>query len=204
MMHDPGRLTWRERLPVRRRTTYAAEATIITGADDPAERTALLVLSGTVRLSHVTADGSEQVMIYLPPGSLFGEQAALGRTRVNANLVAIADERCDIGHVYADDLAAVLQQGPEPLAALMRITSEKTSLFVEAVARAGLGAARARIGSVLGALRRRHDEIEITHERLARLCATTRPTVAAELHRLHEQGAIRVQRNRILFPHGLG
>lgn len=200
MMHDPGAISWRSRLPVRRRTTYAAEATIVAGDADPAQRTAFLVLSGTVRLSHVTPDGAEQVMIYLPPGSLFGEQAALGRTRLYANLVAIADEACEIGLVYAADLAGALKESPEPLVELMRITSEKTSLFVEAVARAGLGAARARIASVLGALRRRRDEIEITQERLARLCGTTRPTVAAELHRLEQEGSVRVQRNRISFP----
>lgn len=200
MLHDPGPISWPSRLPVRQRTAYAAEATIVTGNANPAERTAFLVLSGVVRLSHVTPDGAEQVMIYLPPGSLFGEQAALGRTRLYANLVAIADEPCDIGLVYAVDLACALKESPEPLVELMRITSEKTSLFVEAVARAGLGAARARIASVLGALRRRRAEIEITQERLARLCGTTRPTVAAELRHLESQGAIRMQRNRISFP----
>src|SRR5258707_472963 len=98
MFHHPPRFDWLELVPISRRVAYEADAFIVNGCD-PDERVAYVVLSGMVRLSLVTADGREQVLVYLPEGSLFGEQAALGRTTVLSELTAIADEPCEVGHI---------------------------------------------------------------------------------------------------------
>ena len=198
MLHHPPGIDWLEMVPIRRRVRYPADATIMSGRD-PAERAAYLVLEGTVRLSLLTADGREQVMVYLPKGSLFGEQAALGRTRLCADLVAIADETAEIGQILASDIVAALTRRPDPFLDLMRITGEKISLFIQAVARSAFGSARDRVASLLGALGQRQDRLAITQERLARLCGTTRVTVAAQLRQLADEGAIAMKRSAIVI-----
>src|SRR5690242_3977970 len=76
MLHHPLDFDWGRTVPIRRRLRFPADAVIASGGE-PAERTFYLLLEGTVRLSLMTADGREQAMVYLPRGSLFGEQAAL-------------------------------------------------------------------------------------------------------------------------------
>ncbi len=198
MLHHPSGLDWREMVPIRRRLRFPADATIVSGGE-PTERSVYLVIEGTVRLSLLTADGREQVMMYLPKGSLFGEQAALGRTTLCADLVAIADEPVEVGQIVASDIVAALKRRPDPFLDLMRITGEKTSLFIQAVARATFGSARDRVASLISALGQRQDRLAITQERVARLCGTTRVTAAAQLRRLADEGAIGMKRNAIVI-----
>ncbi|MCW5770131.1 MAG: Crp/Fnr family transcriptional regulator [Rhodospirillaceae bacterium] len=198
MLHHPPRFAWLASVPISRRVPYAAEAVIANGCD-PAERVVYVVLSGTVRLSLLAADGREQVLMYLPQGSLFGEQAALGQTALLSDLTAIADEDCAIGHLRTADIVAVLKTSSDPLRDLMRVTGEKTSFFLQATARAAFGSARARVASLLSALGSERKQVTISQERLARLCGTTRVTVAAQLHQLEEEGAISIGRSRIVI-----
>ncbi len=198
MLHRPPSVDWRQIAPIRRRLRFPTDATIVSGGE-PAERTVYLLLEGTVRLSLMTADGREQAMVYLPPGSFFGEQAALGGVALCADLVAIADEPVEVGVILASDVTAALKQRPEAFQELMRITGEKTSLFLQAAARSAFGSARDRVASLLGALRHRQDPVAITQERLARLCGTTRVTVAAQLRQLADEGAIGIKRNAIVI-----
>ena len=191
-------IRWHEIVPIRRRIRYDADAMIVDGSDGD-ERSAYVVLDGMVRLSLLTPDGREQVLIYLQPGSLFGEQAALGHTKISADLVAFADEACEAGQIAASDLAATLNRDADPFREIMRLTSEKTALFVQAVARSSFGTARNRVADVLGALGQGRDCVSITQERLAHLCGTTRVTVAAQLRKLADEGAIMMQRNEIFI-----
>jgi CRP/FNR family cyclic AMP-dependent transcriptional regulator len=197
VLYQPTDFDWREAIPIRRRTCYPTDALIVSGGD--AGRMAYLVLAGIVRFSLVTPDGREQVLAYLPPGSLFGEQAALGKTRLCDDLVAMADEPSEVAEVLATDVEAALRQHSDPFRELMRITSEKTSLFVQAAARSTFGSPGTRVAHVLAALGRRSDRLAMTQERLARLCGTTRVTVAAELRRLADEGAIEFNRSTIVI-----
>lgn len=198
MLHQPANLDWREAVPIRKRLRFAADA-VIAGGGERASRTLYLLLEGTVRLSLMTTDGREQAMAYLPRGSLFGEQAALGGVALCSELVAIADEPVEIGVILASDVAAAVNERPGAFQELMRITGAKTSLFLQAAARSAFGSARDRLASVLAALRHRQDPVAITQERLARLCGTTRVTVAAQLRQLAEEGAISMKRNAIVI-----
>lgn len=198
MLHHPPRFEWLEAVPIARRVAYAADALIANGCD-PEERVVYIVLAGTVRLSLLSPDGKEQVLMYLPAGSLFGEQAALGRAAIFSDLAAIADEECEVGHIRTADIVAALKTRSDPLEDMMRVTGEKTSFFLQAAARAAFGSARARVASLLSALGGDRKRVAISQERLARLCGTTRVTVAAQLHRLEREGAIEIGRSHVVI-----
>lgn len=201
MFHRPPPTDWRALLTVRRQTRYATDASIASGGD-LGDRDIHVVMEGTVRLSLATREGREQVLFYLPPGSLFGEQAALGKSPVFADLVAVADEPCVVGQIATADMTALLARRPELIRDWMQMTGEKTSLFLAAAARAAFGSSRAQLTTVLLALGRRRKRVSISQERLARLCGTTRVTIAAQLHRLADEGLIRMKRNTIEIKDG--
>jgi CRP-like cAMP-binding protein len=190
------RLKWSEVLTIKQRARYLPE-TIFVPSKICVDRVVYVVLNGTVRLSILTRHGKEQVLAYMSRGSIFGEQAALGRKELCANLVVIVDEPSEIAIIPAADFIATLQQRSDSLIELMRISGEKTSLIVQAARRAEFGTVSSRVTSVLAALNRRVGNILISHERLAQLCGTSRVTVAAQLHRLEEEGVICLKRNCI-------
>ena len=73
-----GNIDWATLVPIRGRARYQA-GTIFAPGKVFEECGIRIVLEGTVRFSILAADGKEQVLAYLPKGSIFGEQAALGR-----------------------------------------------------------------------------------------------------------------------------
>ena len=157
-MPDPrGNIDWAKLVPIRGRARYQA-GTIFAPGKVFEECGIRIVLEGTVRFSILAADGKEQVLAYLPKGSIFGEQAALGRVPLHAdNFVAIVDEPSEIGTLWASDLIAAFQRRSDVFADLMRISAEKTSLIVQAATRSAFGSARARIINVLSMLRQGND-----------------------------------------------
>jgi CRP-like cAMP-binding protein len=79
----------------------------------------------------------------------------------------------------------------------MRITAEKTSLFLQEIERAVFGTAQTEIATILLALSREESSIALTQERLAQLAGLTRVTVGVQLHELERIGAIRLGRSKI-------
>jgi len=202
MLHSPLPTRWLSRIRISDRQRYPAECLIIegtrcdAGGDQPA---AFVVLDGVVRLSLFVEAGQELVLAYLPTGSLFGEQAALSRRGLDAQLVAIADDDCVVGKVTANDLTDFVLEHPDALIDLMGITGKKTSLFLQALARSSFGTAGARVATILNALGAKCDQVSISQERLAQLSGLTRVTVAKQLHRLEATGAIALGRSRIVI-----
>lgn len=190
-----GNIDWAQLVPIRGRARYQP-GTIFAPGKVFEECGIRIVLEGTVRFSILAADGKEQVLAYLPKGSIFGEQAALGRVPLHAdNFVAIVDEPSEIGTLWASDLIAAFQRRSDVFADLMRISAEKTSLIVQAATRSAFGSARARIINVLSMLRQGNDNhVSITQERLAKLCGTSRVTVATQLHELEKDGVLHLSR----------
>lgn len=72
---------------VLRSTKFPAGATVMT-ADQPGE-VAYLVLTGTLRVSNLRADGSEVVLALLGPGEIVGELSLIDRATRSANVTTI-------------------------------------------------------------------------------------------------------------------
>ena len=200
LLHHPVPSAWLSRLPIRSRRRYPREDLIVGGHPKTAvERNAYMVLDGIVRLSLLAIDGKEQVIAYLPRGSLFGEQAALGGRALEPQLVALADEDCEVGEIAAADIIELVRDEPTALSGLMEITGQKTSLFLQALVRSSAGSAGPRIATLLETLAAERGQVAISQERLAALSGLTRVTVAKQLHQFEARGAIQLERSRIVI-----
>jgi CRP-like cAMP-binding protein len=150
-----------------------------------------------VRLSLLAPDGRERAMLYLGRGMIFGEQAALAQTPLRAGLVAIADKPCLIGYILPKSILAAVKRNPELIFDVMRITSEKTSSFLEDLSRSAFGSAQAQIATLLSALAEGHEHVSVSQDRLAHITGLTRITISTQLHQLESRGAIRLERMKI-------
>jgi len=83
----------------------------------------MVILSGRVKISNVTADAREVVLNFLGPGDVNGEIAILdGRART-ANAVALEDTEAFV--VYRRDLLPVLSASPEAMLEVIQGLCEK-------------------------------------------------------------------------------
>jgi CRP/FNR family cyclic AMP-dependent transcriptional regulator len=196
MFQWPSGLEWLRDIPILSRQRFVEEQVILSGSDE-LPRTIHVVLEGVVRLSLLAADGRERAMLYLGRGMIFGEQAALAQTPLRAGLVAIADKPCLIGHILPKSILAAVKRNPELILDVMRITSEKTSSFLEDLSRSAFGSAQAQIATLLSTLAEGHEHVSVSQDRLAHITGLTRITVSTQLHQLESRGAIRLERMKI-------
>src|ERR1700679_300568 len=125
MLLCPPRAKWLAQIPMREKLRFASDVLIET---DP--KIVNVVLEGIVRVCLLSGDGRERLLWYLPKGSLFGEQAALGGASMRGDVFAIADGPCQIGHILADDLLSEIRTNQELFLDIMRVTTQKTSLLL--------------------------------------------------------------------------
>jgi CRP-like cAMP-binding protein len=194
MLLCPPRAKWLAQIPMREKLRFAGDALIETNP-----KMVNVVLDGIVRVCLLSGDGRERVLWYLPKGSLFGEQAALGGASMRADVFAIADGPCQIGRILAEDILSEIRTNQELFLDIMRVTTQKTSLLVQELERAVFASARVQIACLLSTLGQNTCCVSMSQERLAHITGKTRVTVAAQLHHLEALGAIRLERSRILI-----
>ena len=196
MMFRPPQFDWLSRVPISATRDYPRGAIILEERDGP--RTAiLLVLRGVVRLSIQWPDGREHVILFLPAGSMFGEQAALGMP-IETSFTATADTDCSIGEMVVADILAAAREDPSIFRDIMRMTSAKTTHFLREFSRSVFGTALMQVASVLSTLSVNSNIVSVSQERLATITGKTRMTVSSQLHFLAQIGAIRLERSRIV------
>lgn len=82
------------------------------GASPPGSAAPLMVVhTGQLKISRLSADGSEQLIRVLGPGEFAGEAAVLRGGRPEDRAVALGDSRLCVFH--HDDLAALIREHPE-------------------------------------------------------------------------------------------
>jgi len=189
---------WLDRIPIRRRLSFERDAVIASSRDIPGD-TIQIVLKGSVRVSLVTTDGRERILINLTEGGLFGEQASFSHLRLPSDLTVLANVQCTIGHVATADILEALRNEPRLFIDIMRITAEKTSLLLQELERSAFGTAQSQIANILLTLAHPDGSVPLTQERLAQISGKTRVTVGMQLHQLEALGAIRLERSKVVI-----
>jgi CRP-like cAMP-binding protein len=181
---------------MRRRQHWRRDS-VITSSAEPPDDTIFVILQGSVRVSILAPDGKERALVHLPAGSIFGEQASLGRTALAAEVAVLAETDCLIGEVATSDILTALRTKPDLFVQIMRIAAEKTSILFKELERSTFGTAKAQIAALLLSLPQSDGCVAVSQERLAQLIGKTRVTVGEQLHRLQTAGAIVLERSRI-------
>ena len=166
--------------------------------------TLYLIGRGYLKLTQVTADGSEVIIRFAGPGAPIGGVAALGRAAYP--LTATAADTADVVGWSGPSLAAMLDRHPAVRTnimremsthmgeALMRVGEMATERVTQRIARALLRVAEHCGRATLTTVEIPHS---LTRQELAEMAGTTLFTVSRILSEWEEAGVVRSARARV-------
>jgi CRP-like cAMP-binding protein len=181
------------------RLKHYAQGEVIFERGDPGDYL-LIIVSGRVKISNVTADAHEVVLNLLSAGDLNGEIALLDGGQRTATATALEETRAFL--LFRRDLLPVLREHPDSLLEMMAILCEKlrqTSLIVEGSQRS----MQVRIAAALHRLARQHGrqtkdgiliDFELNQRDLGNYAGLSRENTSRQLGALARAG-VAVQRD---------
>lgn len=154
------------------------------------------VRDGLVKMSAITAEGKPMSFIGLATGGWFGEGTLLKKEHRKYDIVALRDTRLDL--VPASVFHWLVETSPPFAKWVMLQLNERLGQFIALLSSDRLRSSDVRIARTLGWLFNPYLypgmplDIPITQEEIAHLSGASRPRANAALHRLAEQGLLRV------------
>jgi CRP/FNR family transcriptional regulator len=168
-----------------------------------------IVAAGEVKIFKLSAQGREQILQQLGPGSTFNEVAVLDGGPNPASVSATAD--ASLYHISRADVRRLARSYPDLAWALIESLARRTRHLVGMVEDLALRSVKARLARLLlveAALGRDAGEIDRSHmvsqaEMAARL-GTVREMVGRALRDLSDEGLIEFDRHRIVVMNRAG
>jgi CRP/FNR family transcriptional regulator len=160
--------------------------------------TLYFVVTGAVKVFKTSADGKEQIFRIMRPGESFNDVPVLGG---GVNLVsAEAMGPVTLNGIKKKDLEAVIKENPQVARNVIRVLSTRVQELVSLVEDFSFRHVTGRVAkmlleyadSSLGEGRR------LTQQEMAGMIGTAREMVGRSLKSLEDEGAIRIERNRII------
>lgn len=176
---------------VRRNTTLFRQG-------EPSDRVAIL-LSGVVKVEHVSPDGQVSLLGVRGAGEIFGEMGVASDQPRSANVVAVHDSRVSViaADVFLDMLA---ERGALAVDVLRQVVDRQREVQAARVDRDTCDV-ESRVARHLDRI---HDLLDppgccdLSHEELAAWIGVSRPQVSSVLASLRDAGAIRTARRRVI------
>ena len=177
---------------------------VIYFTDDPSDKIYFLK-QGKVKLSRYAADGREIIVALLGPGEIFGELSISGQERRDETAEATEDSVVCI--LSAAEMERMLEQNPKFNLSITKLMGLRLQKVESRLASLIFKSSEERIYSFIRESALEHgkqtrDGIEVflrlTHQDIAKLTATARPTVSAVFSDLEKRNVIEYNRKRIL------
>jgi CRP-like cAMP-binding protein len=166
----------------------------------------MAVVSGTAKMTSVSADGKEIVLNIMNPGETFGEFALLDGGERSADAIAMTD--CELLVLRRRDFMPILENHPEMCMILLRILCQRlrqTSEQVEDVLfrhlESRIAKALLRLAETAG---RKDDQglsidLHLSQRELGNIAAGSRESVNKHLQIWHKEGFIRLAKGSIVI-----
>lgn len=170
----------------------------------------VVIVSGRIKISNVTADAKEVVLNFLEPGDINGEIAVLDGNARSANAIALEDS--EVLAIHGRDLMPALLAHPQAMLEIMQILCQRlraTSAIIED----GTLAMRGRTAKGLLRLAHQHgrtskDGIRIhpilSQDDLGRYLDISRENVSRQLGHLKDANVIRIEGSQVVITDETG
>ena len=158
----------------------------------------MIILSGRVKITNITADAREVALNFLGEGDLNGELAALDGRQRSANATAL--EATEALVIWRRDLLPVLEQNPKAMLGIIEALAGKVRTMSSAVEHAGLQMTAKAAGALLR-LADQHGraaadgvliDIKLSQRDLGNYAGLSRENMNRQLSGLRDQALIRL------------
>jgi CRP-like cAMP-binding protein len=175
----------------------AERGEILVFEGDPAERL-YFVAAGAVKVYKTSADGKEQILQIMRPGDSFNDVPVLGGVNL-ASAEAMGPVLLNV--INKSDLEAILREHPRVALNVVHVLSERIRQLVSLVEDLSFRHVSGRVARILleyagdGA----GERPRLTQQEMAAMIGTAREMVGRSLKGMEEDGAIRMERGRIVI-----
>ncbi|MCK4274429.1 MAG: Crp/Fnr family transcriptional regulator [Dehalococcoidales bacterium] len=157
------------------------------------------VVAGAVKVFKTSADGKEQIFDIIRPGESFNDVAVLSGS---LNLVsAEAMSAVILNAIKKNDMEVVLREHPQMALNVIQVLSRRVQELVSLVEDFSFRRVTGRVAKML--LEYAGDGVgerpRLTQQEMAGMIGTAREMVGRSLKNLEAEGAIRMERNRVVI-----
>lgn len=157
------------------------------------------VVAGAVKVFKTSADGKEQIFDIIRPGESFNDVAVLSGS---LNLVsAEAMSAVILNAIKKNDMEVVLREHPQMALNVIQVLSRRVQELVSLVEDFSFRRVTGRVAKML--LEYAGDGVgerpRLTQQEMAGMIGTVREMVGRSLKNLEAEGAIRMERNRVVI-----
>jgi CRP/FNR family transcriptional regulator len=165
---------------------------------EPAE-VLYFVVNGVVKVFKTSADGKEQIYRIIRPGDSFNDVPVLTGGTNLASAAAMSD--IALNGIKKKDLETASKEYPQLALNIIKVLSTRVEELVELVEDFSFRRVSSRVAKIL----LEHtgngggEKPRLTQQEMAAMIGTAREMVGRSFRSLEEEGAIRVERNRIII-----
>jgi CRP-like cAMP-binding protein len=165
---------------------------------EPAEAL-FLVINGVVKVFKTSADGKEQIFGIIRPGETFNDVPVLsgGKNLVSAGAMSPVL----LNGIKKKDMETIIKENPQVALNVVHVLSRRVQELVSLVEDFSFRHVSGRVAKILleYALDVSSGRPRLTQQEMAAMIGTAREMVGRSLKSLEKEGAIRIERNRIII-----
>jgi CRP-like cAMP-binding protein len=159
------------------------------------------VADGVIKVFKTSADGKEQIFSIIRPGESFNDVPVLDD---GANLFSAEAMGPVVLHgIKKKDMRTIIRENPQVAVNVVQVLSRRVQELVSLVEDLSFRHVNSRVAKMLlGYVGRGPDAAErprLTQQEMAAMIGTAREMVGRSLKTLEEEGAIKIERNRIII-----
>lgn len=164
----------------------------------------LLVVSGRIKICHLTGEGKQSILVFVEPGEVFGELALIDPT--TRNECAEAVEATQLVLIPREDLQRAMMAYPQLSHGITKLIGLRRRRIERRLKNLLFHSNRERLVHLLLELVEQYgrvdeDGIELTiklsHQEMANIIGSTRETVTVVLGELQKENLIEIARRRV-------
>lgn len=166
----------------------------------------LLLVSGRVRIYHITPEGKEALLAFIDPGELFGELTVIGQTEREE--FAETMEKSQIVKIPGDALRELMANNPDVTLGITKLIGLRRQRFERRLKSLMFQPNRDRLVFLLLELAERYAvphpdgtalRIRLSHQEMANIIGSTRETVTVVLGELQQEGLLEIKRRQVIL-----
>ncbi len=172
----------------------AVRGDIIVFEGEPAEAL-YFVVDGVVKVFKTSADGKEQILRIIRPGDSFNDVPPLGGVNLAS---AAAMSAVTLHGIKKKDLESISREYPQVAMNIIKVLSLRVQEMITLVEDLSFRHVNGRVAKILLEYVGNSEKPRLTQQEMASMIGTAREMVGRSFRNLEEEGAIRVERNRII------